>query len=114
LDRGSSKRKAFEPFVGSASELQLDEYAGDYACEMLQTRFTVSPAEAGIRLTNTDPKRPSMDLDYTPTIRDFFWSHDPHPGISQLEFLRESGRVVGFRYRDYDGDEREAFVFTRG
>jgi len=108
------RSRSFEPFVGSASELQLDEYAGDYTCQMLQTRFTVSPVETGIRLTNTDPKRPSMDLDYTPTIRDFFWSHDPHPGISLLEFLRESGRVVGFRYRDYDGDEREAFVFMRG
>ena len=107
------RSRSFEPFVGSASELQLDEYAGDYACEMLQAGFTVSPVETGVRLTNIDPKRPSMDLDYSPTIRDFFWSHDPHPGISQLEFLRESGRVVAFRYRDYDGDRREVFVFKR-
>ena len=66
-----------------------------------------------MRLRNRDAQRPSMDLDYTPTIRDFFASHDPHPGISQIQFLRDGGSIVAFIYRDYDGDGREAFRFER-
>jgi len=107
------KAQAFMPFVESASKLKLEEYAGKYECAELQTVFHVEATQAGIRLTNADRGHPSMDLDYTPTIPDFFWSHDPHPGISQLEFAREQGRVVAFRYRDYDGDGREAFLFVR-
>jgi len=110
---GDGERRTFLPFVESPRELTLAEYAGSYRCRELETTFCVEATDAGIRLTNADSSRPSMDLDYSPTIRDFFWSHDPYPGISQLEFLRETGRVVAFRYRDYDGDEREAFVFER-
>jgi len=91
----------------------FDEYAGVYRSEELQTAFTVEGIGTGIRLTNADSARPSMDLEYAPTIHDFFWSHDPYPDISQLEFLRTDGRVAAFRYRDYDGDGREVFVFRR-
>jgi len=105
--------QSFDAFIETVASNGFDAYAGSFHCDELQTTFHVEATEVGIRLTNADPKRPSMDLDYTPTIQDYFWSHDPHPGISQLEFLRESDRVVAFRYRDYDGDRREVFVFKR-
>ena len=91
----------------------LTEYEGVYVCEPLDTAFRVKAMANGIRLTNEDARRPSMDLDYVPTIRDFFWSHDPHPGLSQLQFLRDADHIRAFVYRDYDGDQREDFVFAR-
>ena len=108
--RGEGQR--FSHF-GATAERSLDEYTGVYRSEELQTSFTVEATDAGIRLTNADSTHPSMNLDYVPTIRDFFWSRHPYPGISQLEFLRTDGRVAAFRYRDYDGDGREVFVFRR-
>jgi len=102
--------RCFHPF---AEYVDCTPYEGDYVCEALQTTFRVEALGTGVRLTHADPNHPSMDLDYSPTIEDFFWSHDPHPGISQLEFLRDQGCVIAFRYRDYDGDGREAFVLLR-
>ena len=108
-----SEIQTFVPFVESKHEPRADSCAGKYVCEALRTTFHVDVTAAGLRLTNADPARPSMDLEYTPTIRGFFRSLDPYPGVSQLEFLRRGERVVAFRYRDYDGDGREAFVFRR-
>jgi len=54
-----------------------------------------------------------MSLDYAPTIQDLFWSRDPHPGISQIQFRRgDDGRIETFVYRDFDGDGRESFRRT--
>lgn len=91
----------------------FSDYEGIFACDALQARFLVQATADGIRLTNQDAAHPSMDLDYAPTIPDFFWSHDPHPGLSQLQFLRRDTDVHAFVYRDFDGDRREDFAFQR-
>ena len=91
----------------------LAEYAGTYTCDLLDSTFLIGVTDNGIRLTNVDTQRPSMDLKYSPTIRDFFWSQDPHPGISQLQFLRDVDHIFAFVYRDYDSDHREDFAFIR-
>lgn len=102
------------PFSAHATRADaLAEYAGTYTCELLDSTFLVEATDDGIRLTNVNTQHPSMNLDYTPTIRDFFWSYDPHPGISQLQFLRDVDHIHAFVYRDYDGDHREDFVFVR-
>ena len=111
--RRDEQTHQFVPFIDALRTPPLQAYTGNYVRKPLQTTFCVAATNAGIQLTNTDPARPSMDLTYTPTIQDFFWSHDPYPGISQIEFLRDGGRIATFRYRDYDGDGREAFVFRR-
>lgn len=96
---------------GEGEDFQV--YEGTYTCEALNAVFVVSAAERGVRLTNVEPRRPSMNLFYSPTIRDFFWSQDPHPELSQIQFLRGEGHVSAFIYRDYDGDRRESFQFVK-
>ncbi len=107
--RGTS---TFQPFAeGRAGG--FGAYEGLYRCAALDTAFDVKATETGIRLTNPDRRRPSMDLDYAPTIPDFFWTHDPYPELSQIQFLRADERVMAFIYRDPDGDRREDFRFVR-
>ncbi len=101
------------PFLLPGDYDDFSEYAGTYCCEALDTTFHVDATTRGIRLTNDDPRRCSMNLDYTPTVRDFFWSHDPHPGISQIQFLRDDECVAAWVYRDCDGDRREDFRFVQ-
>lgn len=103
----------FELFGAAADCTPLVEYAGAYRCVELDTTFDVAATKVGIRVTNRDARRPSMDLDYEPTIRDFFRSLDPYPGLSQLQFLRDQGEIVAFIYRDPDGDRREDLRFVR-
>ena len=91
----------------------LAAYEGIYRCHELDCAFAVEQTESGLRFRNVDPNHPAMDLDYEATLPDFFWSHDPHPGLSQIQFLRHAGSTSGFIYRDYDGDGREAFHFHR-
>ena len=104
------KRASYVPFANQDS---FGDYEGSYACPELETVFRVRATPSGVRLVNQETRHPSMDLDYTLTIPDFFWSRDPYPGISQIQFLREGNIVTAFIYRDYDGDGREAFRFSR-
>lgn len=104
----------FEPFHDASGREAFGEYEGPYRCAELAATFDVKATETGIRLRNRDSRRPSMDLDYAPTIRDFFWSRDPYPELSQLQFLRAGDTVCAFIYRDPDGDRREDFRFERG
>ena len=103
----------YVPFFENLEFDDFREYEGTYVSEALDTSFDVEATATGIRLTNQDRQRPSMDLDYLPTIGDFFWSHDPHPGLSQLQFLFEDNLITAFVYRDYDGDRREDVRFVR-
>lgn len=103
----------FVPFIEHIDQKALAAYEGVYTCDALATSFRVEAVLGALRLTNQDVRCPSMDLDYTPTIKDFFWSHDPHPVLSQLQFLREESGIGGFVYRDADGDRREDFRFVR-
>lgn len=99
--------------VSEGSDRDLSPYEGAYSCAELDCTYWVQESAKGIRLRNANPEHPSMDLEYAPTLPDFFWSHDPHPGVSQIQFLREGNSLSGFIYRDYDGDGRESFVFQR-
>jgi CubicO group peptidase (beta-lactamase class C family) len=110
---GDGQPCGFVPFLDPRRREAFDDYAGAYTCDELRTTFDVEAVETGIRLTNRDAQRPSMNLDYGPTIRDFFRSDDPYPGLSQLHFLRERDTVVAFTYRDPDGDRREDLRFVR-
>ncbi|MFC2094919.1 serine hydrolase domain-containing protein [Candidatus Bipolaricaulota bacterium] len=103
----------YVPFTGDLGSDDFREYEGTYVCDALDSTFVVEAIVSGLRLTNQDSQRPSMDLDYSPMIRDFFWAHDPHPGLSQLQFLCKEGGISAFIYRDYDGDRREDFRFVR-
>lgn len=104
---------AYAPFSRDLGLDDFRQYEGTYVCDELGSSFVVEAIATGIRLTNQDKRRLSMDLDYEPTIRDFFWSHDPHPELSQLQFLWEDDCITAFIYRDYDGDHREDFRFAR-
>ncbi len=110
---GDGQSREFIPFWGPGRRETFAVYAGTYTCEKLRTTFDVEATEAGIRLANRDAMRPSMNLEYEPTIPDFFRSEDPYPELSQLQFLREAGSVYAFIYRDPDGDRREDFCFAR-
>ncbi len=111
MDGGGAS--TFEPFDDGRSRDAFLEYEGAYCCSEVATTYDVEATEMGIHLRNRDRRRPSMDLDYAPTIRDFFRSLDPYPELSQLQFLREEGAVCAFVYRDPDGDRREDFRFVR-
>jgi CubicO group peptidase (beta-lactamase class C family) len=91
----------------------LAEYIGVYHCRELRATFLVDVVGTKIRLRNQNRHFCSMDLAYDPTIRDSFVAYDPHPGVSQITFLRQEGRVRAFVYRDYDGDGREDLHFLK-
>lgn len=110
---GNGAQRTFDRFVEHPCPRAVAECAGAYHCAELQTTFDIAATKTGIRLTNRDSRRPSMDLDYEPTRADFYWSHDPYPVLSQLQFLRHNDRIVAFVYRDPDGDRREDFRFER-
>jgi CubicO group peptidase (beta-lactamase class C family) len=99
----------YEPFVVAKGREAFREYEGAYSCEELATTFDVEATWRGIRLTNCDRRRPSMDLNYTPTIRDHFWSHDPYVDLIELRFIREDGAIRSFVYRG----GREDLYFRR-
>ncbi len=109
VKEGDGSASTFEPFIGVKGRSAFLHYEGAYHCAELATTYDVEATEAGIRLTNRDPRRPSMDLDYTPTIRDYFWSRDPHPGLIELRFLRKCRTVRSFVYRG----GREDLYFVR-
>ncbi len=109
VKEGDGRASTFEPFIGVKGRSAFLEYEGAYHCAELATTYDVEATETGIRLTNRDPRRPSMDLDYTPTIRDYFWSRDPYPGLIELRFLRKGSTVRSFVYRG----GREDLYFVR-
>jgi hypothetical protein len=103
-----------KPFLARPLRAEaLAEYVGAYHCPELRTTFLVDVLGNRIRLRNENRHFCSMDLVYDPTIRDSFVAYDPHPGVSQITFLREVGRVRAFVYRDYDGDRREDLEFLK-
>ena len=104
---------AFERFRAASGQAEFLQYEGAYSCKELATTFDVHATDTGVRLRNRDRSRPSMDLDYTPTVRGFFWSRDPYSELSQIEFLRRDNAIHSFIYRDLDGDQRERFRFVR-
>ncbi|MEN6368818.1 MAG: serine hydrolase domain-containing protein [Thermotogota bacterium] len=89
----------FEPFSTARGREVFREYEGEYSCQELATTFVVEATESGIRLTNRDPRRPSMDLDYAPTVRDYFWSRDPYVDLVELRFIRKNDAIRSFVYR---------------
>jgi CubicO group peptidase (beta-lactamase class C family) len=99
----------FEPFVEAKGRGAFLDYEGAYHCVELTTTYGVEATQTGIRLRNRDPRRPSMDLDYTPTIRDYFWSRDAYPGLVEVRFERDGGDVRSFVYRG----GREDLYFVR-
>ncbi len=92
--------RTFERFARLSGRDAFRPYEGTYVCDELATTFDVAATETGVRLRNRDRRRPSMDLDYTPTLRDLFWSRDPYVELIQLRFLRERGAVRAFVYGD--------------
>lgn len=97
----------------SLSADELLEYAGDYRSQELKTTFHVAVDQPGLILRNTNKHCCSMDLAYTPTLKDHFVAYDPHPVSSQITFLRKGDRIEAFIYRDFDGDGREAIRFEK-
>jgi CubicO group peptidase (beta-lactamase class C family) len=92
---------------------ELVEYVGEYRSDELGITFDVEFAQQKLILKNHDRHFCSMDLMYSPTIRDSFIAYDPNPTSSQITFLREAGQITAFVYRDYDGDGREAIEFKK-
>ena len=92
---------------------KLARYAGGYTCQDLKTTFRVSVQSDSLVLKNHNRHFCSMDLAYTPALKDFFVSFDPHPVISVIQFLRKKGKLTAFVYRDFEGDRREDFVFKK-
>ena len=114
--KGNAKGQPFEfiPFLQKPLESDdLKEYVGEYHSDELETTFRVVIDMESLIVKNINRHFCSMDLMYTPTIKDNFIAHDPHPVSSQITFLREVGEIVAFVYRDYDGDGREAFRFLK-
>lgn len=93
--------------------LELLEYTGQYRSDELDITFIVEIDKERIIVRNDHKHFCSMDLYYTPTIKDNFIAYDPHPKSSQITFLRKDGRIESFVYRDYDGDGREAIKFDK-
>lgn len=109
VHEGDGETSTFVPFIGRTGRRSFLEYEGPFHCAELATTFDVEAVDTGIRLRNRDPRRPSMDLDYTPTIHDRFWSRDPYPELIEIRFLREADVVCAFVYRG----GREDLLFTR-
>lgn len=104
----------FVPFLQNPlSTDELMEYAGKYRSDELGITFNVDVAKQKLIVRNHDRHFCSMDLYYSPTIRDSFIAYDPNPTYSQITFLREAGQIAAFVYRDYDGDGREAIRFEK-
>jgi CubicO group peptidase (beta-lactamase class C family) len=92
---------------------ELVEYMGEYGSRELGITFIVEPAGQRLIVRNKAKHFCSMDLLYTPTIKDSFIAYDPHPKSSQITFLRKEGSIEAFVFRDYDGDGREDMRFVK-
>ena len=104
----------FVPFLSNPlCPDDLMEYIGQYRSDELDITFNVEIDKERIIVRNDNKHFCSMDLYYTPTIKDNFIAYDPHPKSSQITFLRKDGRIESFVYRDYDGDGREAIKFDK-
>ncbi|MBI9044990.1 MAG: beta-lactamase family protein [Anaerolineaceae bacterium] len=108
------KTSTFIPFLKDSYSIhELEDYEGEYFSDELQTTFMVIPDSQGIQLKNKNRHFCSMDLLYTPTIKDYFMAFDPHPYCSQISFLRVEEEIFALVYRDYDGDGRENILFHK-
>ena len=121
----AGKVSAIEGFVGEQSFTflpflqnlpcteELAEYIGEYWSRELGITFIVDIDGQRLIVRNKAKHFCSMDLFYTPTIKDSFIAYDPHPKSSQITFLRKEGAIDAFIYRDYDGDGREDLRFVK-
>jgi hypothetical protein len=104
----------FLPFLRSPINTDgLQEYAGFYRSEELKSTFRVVVDQQKLIVKNQNKHLCSMDLRYSPTIKDNFLAYDPHPTSSQITFLRDGDQIAAFVFRDYDGDGREIFKFEK-
>ncbi|MBN1922800.1 MAG: beta-lactamase family protein [Anaerolineae bacterium] len=92
---------------------ELAEYLGEYRSPELGITFIVDLDGQRLIVRNKAKHFCSMDLAYTPTIKDSFIAYDPHPKSSQITFLRKEGAIEAFVFRDYDGDGREDIRFVK-
>lgn len=108
------KETKFLPFLRAPIRTnELQEYTGFYRSEELETTFMVVVDQQKLIVKNQNKHFCSMDLRYSPTIKDNFLAHDPHPTSSQITFLRDGDQIAAFVFRDYDGDGREALRFEK-
>jgi CubicO group peptidase (beta-lactamase class C family) len=104
----------FLPFLRAPIRTdKLQEYTGFYRSEELETTFRVIVDQQKLIVKNQNKHFCSMDLRYSPTIKDNFLAYDPHPISSQITFLRDGDQITAFVFRDYDGDGREALKFEK-
>jgi|GEM_PF-402058 len=92
---------------------ELAEYIGEYWSRELGITFVVSIDGQRLIVKNKAKHFCSMDLLYTPTIKDSFIAYDPHPTSSSITFLRKEESIEAFVFRDYDGDGREDIRFVK-
>jgi len=92
----------------------LEEYAGLYRCERLDTAYRVEPRPEGIELRNEVPGRDFRDLLFSRESGELFVAAYP-PALDRFElrFVRGAdGRVASFAFPD-EGSGREAWAFER-
>ena len=92
---------------------ELAEYIGEYWSRELGITFIVDLDGQRLVVRNKAKHFCSMDLLYTPTIKDNFIAYDPHTKSSQITFLRKEESIEAFVFRDYDGDGREDMRFVK-
>lgn len=104
----------FLPFLPAPLRVgELEEFCGEYRSPELGSSFIVAADGQSLIVRNKARHFCSMDLRYSPTIRDSFIAFDPHPQTSQLTFLRKGGAIASFVFRDCDGDGREDLEFAK-
>ncbi len=104
------------PFNKNLQKGYFDRFCGEYECKKLNCSYIVSATSSGIFLKNKDRHRTSLDLEYLPTIENYFYTYQPPyiPDFYVLEFLTdENNKINAYIIRDYDGSKIEEFVFKK-
>ncbi|ERJ11673.1 serine hydrolase domain-containing protein [Haloplasma contractile] len=104
----------FDPFIPQLTNQELLEYVSEYYCSQLDTTFICDINNGKLHIKNKNRHRNGIDFLYDSSIKDNFITFNSYCGSMMITFLRDvNKKIQSFVYRDYDGDQREKFIFNR-
>lgn len=105
----------FTPFVDTLESSALQEYAGEYRCESLDTSFLVKAESSRLLMLNKNRRNTAVDFRWTPTIADSFLAeYPPYCPFYCITFTRNAaGEISAMVFRDDEGSKRENLVFAK-
>jgi CubicO group peptidase (beta-lactamase class C family) len=106
------KVKEEQPF--SKIDNPFHEYEGIYYCHDLETFYSVSSEEGGVRFNNRNLHRPGLNVLFSPLRKDFFLTRNPTLWQLIIQFRRNSQNViVDFCFRQFEDQNDEKVIFIK-